>query len=257
MSEKYGADDVPDIEFDLLARTIAADRYFFYDCLPSEADEQTAGQQQSSARSEWHRRQIENVRSRDRFWLKLGTLSRGRRRQPAQQKEVDVLLTVELLSFSFSRPGSHAVLFMGDLDFRPAIEEIVRHGTQVTLFFDATGCSSELLETVDFRRAMNVQVYFDWTPPSFQTSHAEPRVVAVGPMTQVDSRTVLRTAKSSDGRYIQCIAPNPNGPNRILRVENTPRGTGFTDHCFTQDSADYVFKRYIPKHLGDVQWPVL
>lgn len=163
---------VPEIDFGMLRNFSRANRLFYYDC---EVEDGTP----SSEYQLWTERQFTLVRKADTCRLKLGTLRRSGKKKPASQKEVDVLLSVDLLACAFRQNMQEAVLIAGDLDFRPAIEEVVRHGTRVHLFYDESGVSQELLDSVDFRRSMSLSDYWQWTSTEYRESHPIPGIQAI------------------------------------------------------------------------------
>ena len=172
MEKAFGPDDIPDLNLDTLKRSLGAIRIFFYD---SQKDDD--GQTPLLSKQEWINRQLEAVRKTDTYRLRLGTHSRsGKRSERPEQKEVDVLLAVDLLSNSYARNMKEAVVLTGDLDFRPALEEVVRHGTRIHLLYDGNGVAQDLLDVADKRQALTFEDYYDWTPTPFRVTHPLPEV---------------------------------------------------------------------------------
>lgn len=114
----------------------------------------------------------------DYFHLRLGTLSRSRKRKASdEQKEVDVLLAVDMVAASFRPTEKEIVLVTGDLDFRPAVEEVVKQGTLVTLWYHKDSIASDLLQAVDVRRELSLGVFLGVSDYDFQQAHPWPQII--------------------------------------------------------------------------------
>src|SRR5579871_5063398 len=116
-------DEVPDINYSALRAYLECWRVFYYDCVDEEG---------TAAEAERAERIQSQIKAADFYHPRFGTL-RGKRRN---QKEVDVLLAVDMLTDAFNKNVGHAILLSGDLDFRPALEALVRNGVLVTLVYD-------------------------------------------------------------------------------------------------------------------------
>ena len=241
--------EVPDVDFKTLRDQIAADRMFFYDCENDEAEASTEYQV-------WTRNQLQLVRGADAYRLRLGTLTRSGKKKPASQKEVDVLLSVELLSNAFMRNMQEAVLVTGDLDFRPAIEEIVRHGTRVHLFYDESGASKDLLDVVDFRRPMSFATYYGWTSSEFQASHPIPRKMAVYKNSNGVRLGTERRLGFINGKLVKLVDWADNLSQFLLLVpdEGGDPNVLYTAYAFPKSAEDFVLGKYVPRLLGELHW---
>ncbi len=147
-------------------------RTFFYDCLDdlrrngeTEADFKARAQAQ-----EEYFATIQTIRG---MHLRLGTLTGTRRRR---QKEVDVLLAVDMLTHGFNRTMSHAILLAGDLDFRPIVETLVRAGIFVEGFNEKRSSAKELGWAADAGLLIDWHTLYYWGDPEFQTAHPLPRI---------------------------------------------------------------------------------
>ncbi len=89
-------------------------RTYFYDCL-DDLKKESESEAEFKSRVEAQNNSFERMHSRRGLHLRLGTLKGGRRRT---QKEVDILLAVDMLTHGFNRNMTHAILISGDLDFR-------------------------------------------------------------------------------------------------------------------------------------------
>lgn len=67
----------------------------------------------------------------------------------AQQKEIDILIAVDMLTHTYRRNMHRATFIAGDQDFRPLVEAIVRDGMFIELWYGSASVSSELMLAVD------------------------------------------------------------------------------------------------------------
>jgi hypothetical protein len=77
--------------------------------------------------------------------------ARRRQRRGLEQKMVDVMLAVDMLSHTFRRNMLSTTLLSGDADFKPLIDALVQYGMNVVLWYPADETSSELLRAADVR----------------------------------------------------------------------------------------------------------
>jgi uncharacterized LabA/DUF88 family protein len=115
------------VNFEQIRQDAGATRVFYYDCIddeqrPGEKDEDF---QNRLAAEEKSFKEIDQLKG---FHVRWGSLKGKRKGKPRRQKEVDVLLAVDMLSHAFDRNMKRAVLISGDLDFRPVVAEAVRRG---------------------------------------------------------------------------------------------------------------------------------
>src|SRR5262249_1181531 len=113
------------VDYKSVMEFFGARRAYLYDCLD---DERKSGESQADfdARVKQQQEIFDVIDRVEGVHVRYGTLTPGRRRQ---QKEVDVLLSVDMLTHSFSKNMDAAVLLSGDRDFRPVVESVVRLGT--------------------------------------------------------------------------------------------------------------------------------
>ncbi len=98
----------------------------------------------------------------------LGSLRKAKKRKNRGQKEVDVMLAVQMMEHAFRGNMNKAVLLSGDLDFRPLVESLVRLGLFVEVVADQKHFSPDLLYSADKHIKLNFKNYYDWTLTHFQ-----------------------------------------------------------------------------------------
>jgi uncharacterized LabA/DUF88 family protein len=146
------------VDYKSVKETFGARRAFLYDCLDdvqrareSDADFQARVKQQED--------QFDAIDKVEGVHVRYGHLSPGKKRQ---QKEVDVLLAVDMLTHAFNKNMDEAVLLSGDRDFRPVVESIVRIGTLVKVAYDARTGSRPLARAADNEMEIDITALCSW-----------------------------------------------------------------------------------------------
>jgi len=157
--------------------------------------------------------------------VRLGTLTgRRRRHKEPRQKEVDVLLAVDMLTHGFNKNMTRAALLAGDLDFRPVVEALVRAGIFVEVWYEKRSGSKYLFWAADQGRPIEWHTLYYWNTDAFQMDHKFPEA-AIGDeyltALQVgcgsyDGGTVELMRCSNRGLYI-LHATKPSGENHRLK----------------------------------------
>lgn len=143
-----------------------AQRVFYYDCL-DDLPRQDESEADLRDRITLQERQLESIGSLDGYFLRLGTVRGDPKRR--RQKEVDVLIAVDMLTHSHRGNMSHAVLLAGDLDFKPVVEAVVEQGTKVTVAFEPKSGSKILARAADSEwRLMLSSLWYMSTGPYTQ-----------------------------------------------------------------------------------------
>ena len=118
-----------DLSIQKILKSVVPFRTYYYDCVeekPRDSERQEDFEQRVAAQNAY----TSQLHSLPGVHVRLGTLA-GRKRR---QKEVDVLLAVDMLTHGFNRNMGRAALLSGDLDFRPVVEALVRGGIFVEMW---------------------------------------------------------------------------------------------------------------------------
>jgi Uncharacterized conserved protein len=127
-------------------------RTYYYDCLPWRADTPTMEQRARFAKQQKFYDGL--VRRIPRFQLRLGKLARRHEdgRFWYEQKQVDILLSVDLVQLASRYRITDAAILAGDSDFLPAIELAKQEGVVMHLYHgrnphrDLVACCDERVE---------------------------------------------------------------------------------------------------------------
>jgi uncharacterized LabA/DUF88 family protein len=146
------------VDYKSVKQTFGARRAFLYDCLD---DVQRAGENDADfkARVKQQEDHFDVIDKVEGVHVRYGHLSPGKKRQ---QKEVDVLLAVDMLTHAFNKNMDEAVLLSGDRDFRPVVESIVRLGTLVKVAYDPRIGSRPLARAADNEMEIDITALCRW-----------------------------------------------------------------------------------------------
>lgn len=142
------------IRWESLLVTFSGKRAFYYDCL-DELPRQGESDSELQERLQGQSRLIDEINAAPGLFVRLGSLRGDARRR--RQKEIDVLLAVDMLTHSHNRNMSRAVLIAGDLDFKPVVEALVMQGTLVTVVSDLRSTSRDLANAADRHEPLSLR----------------------------------------------------------------------------------------------------
>ncbi len=215
-------------------------RTYFYDCL-DDLKKESESEAEFKSRVEAQNNSFERMHSRRGLHLRLGTLKGGRRRT---QKEVDILLAVDMLTHGFNRNMTHAILISGDLDFRPVVETLVRSGVFVEVWYEKRSGAKELPGAADFGTEITWQTLYRWNTESFKGVHRQPTH-------RREHQPILHEVYVASGKCQDQNAELMKAPGQgpfILYVEQ-PDGA----HWFKHDDRQ-ILERYVAMLYGAIQW---
>lgn len=130
-------------------------RVFYYDAMPG----QDYGENPEDYRSRVAERAefFDAIRSIPYFHVFTGEI-KGKK---PRQKRVDVALAVDMLTHTFRKNMTHAVLFASDDDFTPLVESLIREGMNTTVWYPPRSARS-LLNAADIARPFDLKEARPW-----------------------------------------------------------------------------------------------
>jgi len=112
------------------------------------------------------------------YHVRLGVLQGAGKGQ--RQKEVDIRLAVDMLTHAVNGNMSCAYLLTGDRDFRPLVDALVGLGLNVTVLYDASSVSQELLDAADEAIELCWHSWYQLTDKEFRKQFPIPYASFVG-----------------------------------------------------------------------------
>lgn len=164
-----------EIDFSTIAETYRSRKTFYYDCLDTirrKDETESAFNSRVSSQEAY----FNKIRELAGFHVQLGTLAgdeRGRR-----QKEVDVLLAVDMMNHAIRGNMTIAILLAGDRDFKPLVESLIQIGTYVHVVSDARWRSEDLAWAADESSKLSFRNYFNWSAESLRAQYSLPDATA-------------------------------------------------------------------------------
>jgi uncharacterized LabA/DUF88 family protein len=148
-----------DMDYSKIKHMANARRVFYYDCID---DIQKPNEDEDDLRARIQRQEeyLDSIDALDGFHVRRGHLARGRNKQ---QKEVDVLLAVDMMNHAFGRNMTRAVLISGDRDFRPVVESVTGTGTYVEVMYRKKSGSKNLGRAADLVSHLGFATLINWT----------------------------------------------------------------------------------------------
>ena len=82
------------------------------------------------------------------------------RRKQVQQKEVDVMIAVDMLTHTFRGNMDRATFLASDIDFKPLLDALVREGMFVNLLYPPTDTNQDLVNAADQRTPLAIDAIY-------------------------------------------------------------------------------------------------
>lgn len=232
-----------EINFTALKAQMQAFKVFYYDCL-DDLRRSGESEEEHNERVSRQEAQFDMIRSVVGAHVRLGSLA-GNKEKKRRQKEVDILLTVDMMNHAIRQNMRRAVLLTGDRDFKPVVESLVQMGMFVEIVGDVRHTSQELIGAADASKLLGLQDYFSISSSAlinqyplpaggefvYQDGYFAGQLVAKG---KLDERTVTISFANAYNAYV----PIPSTRNAYV---------------FTGESPDRL-KLYIKLKFGDVKW---
>jgi uncharacterized LabA/DUF88 family protein len=145
-SETYGVDTTRFDYGTFFGNVGGAARIFYYDSWPVKKGEES--ESNFEERLEAKERLFHRMQRIDRLFLQDGTTKWSKRRG-VEQKGVDILLAVDVISHALKGVCSVASILTSDLDFYPVLKALRETQVRSRLVFDPSCSSRELLVEAD------------------------------------------------------------------------------------------------------------
>ena len=232
-----------ELELSPMMEQVRATRAYFYDAI-DYARRTHESEKEWEARVRSQEQFFSYIRSLWGFHVRPGSVRPGKKRE---QKEVDVLLAVDMLAQGFKGSMGKAVLVAGDVDFRPAVEELVRHGVFVEVWYHPGSFAQELPDAADFGRPIQFTHLHSWNTDRFKKQHRIPRedVHAGAPYGDL----VKSGSVAGHGAELRRHQLNPAGTTFSLWITLEPGDT----LCIRDDDENLI-ERYVAVQHAPIKW---
>lgn len=170
LSERYCPASKIELDFNRLASGFT--KVFYYDALPVREANESEGDY--TARIAVQENLLNHIRSFDRYHVYEGD-ARRRPKRGLEQKKVDVMIAVDMLTHSVRRNMHKATLLTGDIDFKPLVDALVQEGMFITLWYPKGATNRELITAADARMEFDIRVAYNNATREFQKQFSLPQ----------------------------------------------------------------------------------
>ncbi|NET28381.1 NYN domain-containing protein [Okeania sp. SIO1I7] len=161
--------DNNNIDFNAIKNFFDARKVFYYDYIDRiqrKYEDQTDFEERVSQQKDY----FNQIRSLEEYHVKLGNLTKK------GQKEVHILLTVDMMNHAIRNNMVKAVLLSGDKDFKPLVESLVNMGMIVSVSSEARSTSSDLKYVADSYIPLSFFDYYKWSSPELKNKYPMPKI---------------------------------------------------------------------------------
>jgi uncharacterized LabA/DUF88 family protein len=236
----FGTKDIP-VDYENLSRGYT--KTFYYDCLPTKSANET--EQQFEARlavALAHHASLRGLRG----WHVFEGVMKGTGKK-LRQKEVDILIAVDMLTHTHRR-NMHTMAFIaGDQDFRPLVEAVVREGMFIELWYEQVSGAADLLNAADARRHLGDYSLFHFTTKAFQKQYPFPHRVGQLEKSK-EHKQLLATSQTADGQVAELYSQESG----YLIIQPDPKNEGYFTHIRHADEA--FLKLVHSRSDGTTEW---
>lgn len=219
-------------------------KVFYYDCLaprrPQENEEHYA------ARMATQNAQFRTLHSLRGWHVVEGVVKRSGKR--ARQKEIDILIAVDMLTHTYRR-NMHRVAFVaGDQDFRPLVEAVVREGMFIELWYERSSASAELIAAADAHRSLDAYAMYNVLDRRYQKHHPFPERSGQ-PGKSIDGATLIASGMHPELGNVELYQNN----NGFMIVQPDDTNEGYFLHM-RHENVRYL-QRIHALTYGPCEWP--
>jgi len=148
----------------------AHEKVFYYDAIPAAKDGESDAQYRT--RVEPRKKLHDKIASQERYHVYEGD-SRVRRKE-IQQKKVDIMIAVDMLTHTVRGNMNQCTLIASDLDFKPLVDALVQEGMFVRLMYPPLDTAVELYSSADERIPLTIRSVYPWLENSLQAQMRPP-----------------------------------------------------------------------------------
>lgn len=236
--ECFGDSRVP-IDYGVLANGFT--KVFYYDCPPPMKSQESEGEyERRIAAYEAHCKKLKSLRG---WHVVEGIVKRTGKR--ARQKEVDILIAVDMLTHTYRRNMHRVAFIAGDQDFRPLVEAVVREGMFIELWYEPTSASSELIFAADAHRPLEPFTFHGWLERHYRNAHPMPESCS---QPDRDTECGILIAQATG----ELCAELYKTPHRYVLLQPDTFNDGYFVHMRHPDVE--FLKRIHARTFGNVEW---
>jgi uncharacterized LabA/DUF88 family protein len=241
LAKKYWGIERVLIDYSMLKRGFT--KVFYYDCPP--AKQQSESQDDYSARLGEYRALLNVMHMSDGYHCVEGT-TRGRPGR-TRQKQIDVKIAVDMLTHAHRRNMHKVTLLTGDLDFKPVVDALVQDGMFVTLWYEKSSASEELIYAADAKRRVDLRELHRVTDTMIQGAFPMPDTRGERDK-KTDGFSLVKKGQSCIGNPVELFRQN----DLNMIVFRSTGATSCTSLILTASFYSACFRIYGLKYTGRI-----
>jgi uncharacterized LabA/DUF88 family protein len=239
-----------DGELDLfpVGRQAKASRVYFYDSVDY-------AQSANESEKDWHSRvlrvesSLDQIRSLPGFFVRTGTVPGRDRGKKREQKEIDVMIGVDMVRHALKGNIKRAVLISGDLDLRPAVEALVEEGVVVEVWYHASRIAQGLPSAADKGIELRFRQLYSWNTESFQRKHHVPADERRPGVSMRLGQLVRTGSLANYGWAVELYKTEGERPRFFLWIH-----TGKWESILVNDEDPKLIDRYVEVQYAPIDW---
>jgi uncharacterized LabA/DUF88 family protein len=228
-------------EIDFMRLKGGASKAFYYDCL-DDIRRDKEGEADFRKRVEGQESFFNAINALRGYHVRLGTLTGSYKK--VRQKQVDVLLAVEMLTHAFHKNMTQATLIAGDLDFKPIVDNLIQHGTFVTVLYDPSSAARELYWAADAGKEITLLDLYSWSTDRFRKRNPIPQEAS-------PSQPPLGAQRIRDGHFEGQSISLYRSPDCHILLADTVRSLS---RLTVTGKDPALLERYFAMRYGPIDW---
>lgn len=235
-----------DLDFSKIHEQLDGRRTFYYDCLPAKSDKEK--EEIYQARFLEKSNLFNRLRTLPGWHVNEG-IAKWRKKTGTSQKEVDVLIAVDMLTHTYRKNMDAITFIAGDLDFRPLVEAIVREGMYISLQYGQMSITDDLKNSADEAIRIGPNRLLKFCSESFQKEigFAVPSIEVNQPPGEIEL-----VAKDENNNVIAfLISPTPSDEYVKILIRNSAHNQDFL--IIRHKNKDRI-RAFYEADYGPVQW---
>jgi hypothetical protein len=218
-----------------------ATKCFYYDCL-NDIKGSLESDADFAKRVATQEERFQKIQRLKGTHVRLGSLTGTAKNK--RQKQVDILLAVDMMNHAVRGNMAYAVLIAGDQDFKPLVEALVDMGLHVHILGDRRHTSRDLADAADFYQPLTLADYWNWSSRRVHLAYPIPNKTPGNPYEI--PKEMMRKVGTIDGKPATLFF---NGSDYIVTF---PLDDAF---MFTSFKDEDRLLQFCEVEFGPVVWP--
>ena len=226
LASHLGVETLP-FDYNSFVGRFGAGRAYYYDAWPERRPNED--EREFDVRSNKKKLLFSQLNRIPKLHVRTGT-TRWRKKVGHQQKAVDVLLAVDVVTHALKGISEQAILVLSDLDFYPILDSLLHSPVSTLLVCRPQHVADDLLEVADTAMALTKKLLLECCDPNFVSRYNPIYLPESRPLTEEEHSQAtftefrdqpLASWKNADGDYVVWYNGSfTKSPDRDVILEN-------------------------------------